>query len=75
VAETIVKALPALDFEAARQRLSPVVSHTPLMWNQNLSRRYQANIFLKREDLQVVRSYKIRGAFNLMSSLPAKTLQ
>lgn len=75
MAETIAKAIPTLDFEAARKRLSPVVSHTPLMWNQNLSRRYQANIFLKREDLQVVRSYKIRGAFNLMSSLPAKELQ
>ncbi|MBX5439155.1 MAG: threonine ammonia-lyase IlvA [Thermoflavifilum sp.] len=68
-------ALPVLDFEAARKRLSPVVSHTPLMYNQNLSRRYQANIFLKREDLQVVRSYKIRGAFNMMSALPQATLQ
>lgn len=69
------QALPVLDFEAARKRLSTVVSHTPLMLNQNLSRRYQANIFLKREDLQVVRSYKIRGAFNMMSAWPHDVLQ
>jgi threonine dehydratase len=51
------------------------VYRTPLILNQNLSKRYQANIYLKREDLQVVRSYKIRGAYNLMSSLPKEQLQ
>jgi threonine dehydratase len=43
--------------------------------NLNLSRKYQANIYLKREDLQVVRSYKIRGAYNKMSSLSPEQLQ
>lgn len=39
---------------------------TPLQFNAHLSRRYGARIFLKREDLTPVRSYKLRGAFNFM---------
>src|SRR6202008_1894760 len=38
-------------------------------------KRYNAKIYLKREDLQVVRSYKLRGAYNMMSSLPKEQLQ
>ena len=49
-----------------------VVIHTPLMENVNLSRKMGARILLKREDLQVVRSYKIRGAYNKISSLSDK---
>ena len=64
-----------LDFKAAAQRLKNVVTKTPLQLNQNLSRKYQCNIYLKREDLQVVRSYKIRGAYNLMKSLSDEQLQ
>ncbi|PTX58055.1 L-threonine ammonia-lyase [Litoreibacter ponti] len=44
---------------------------TPLQLNDFLSERYGARIFLKREDLSPVRSYKIRGAFNAMSKLRA----
>ena len=62
--------IPMLDFKEAAKRLKNVVYRTPLMLNHNLSKKYKANIYLKREDLQVVRSYKIRGAFNMMSSLP-----
>ncbi|OSZ80481.1 threonine dehydratase [Chitinophagaceae bacterium IBVUCB2] len=58
-----------LDFAAAYQRLKKVVNRTPLTFNHNLSKKYQCNIFLKREDLQIVRSYKLRGAYNMMSSL------
>ena len=58
-----------IDFEAAMNRLVKVVIKTPLQFNSNLSRKYRANIFLKREDLQIVRSYKLRGAYNMMSSL------
>jgi threonine dehydratase len=53
----------------AANRLRGVAAHTPLQENLNLSERYGANVFLKREDLQVVRSYKIRGAYNKMASL------
>ncbi len=64
-----------LDFEAAAKRLLNVVNRTPLTYNRALSRRYNCNVYLKREDLQIVRSYKLRGAYNMMSSLPAEQLQ
>jgi threonine dehydratase len=64
-----------LDVRGASERLKKIVIRTPLILNQNLSRRYQCNIYLKREDLQVVRSYKIRGAYNMMCSLPEELLQ
>lgn len=59
-------------FQAA-ERLRKVALHTPLQTNLNLSERYGANILLKREDLQIVRSYKIRGAYNKMAQMPPET--
>lgn len=53
----------------AAKRLEGVVKKTPLQFNKRLSKLFEANIYIKREDLQEVRSYKIRGAYNLMSSL------
>ena len=53
----------------ARERLRKIVSQTPLSLNLNLSDGFQAQVLLKREDLQMVRSYKIRGAYNKISSL------
>jgi threonine dehydratase len=64
-----------LDVAGASERLKKIVIRTPLVLNHNLSRRYQCNVYLKREDLQVVRSYKIRGAYNMMSSLPKEILE
>jgi threonine dehydratase len=64
-----------LDFTAAAERLKKVVNRTPLQLNVNLSKKYQCNVYLKREDLQVVRSYKLRGAYNMMSSLSPEQLQ
>ena len=61
-------------FQEAAARLKGIVNRTPLQFNHNLSRKYACNIFLKREDLQVVRSYKLRGAYNMMSSLPKELL-
>lgn len=55
--------------EQAQKQLTGVISTTPLTVNVNLSDEFQANVLLKREDLQVVRSYKIRGAYNKISSL------
>ncbi len=66
---------PLLDFAAAAERLKPVVIKTPLALSHSLSKRYGCQVYLKREDLQVVRSYKLRGAYNMMSSLPASQLQ
>jgi threonine dehydratase len=65
----------SLQFGEAALRLKAVVKKTPLQFNLNLSNRYKCNVYLKREDLQIVRSYKIRGAFNMMSTLPTDTLQ
>jgi threonine dehydratase len=65
----------ALDFNAAALRLRKVVTKTPLQRNAHLSKKYECNIYLKREDLQVVRSYKLRGAYNMMSSLPKEQLE
>jgi threonine dehydratase len=53
----------------AKNQLNGVVQNTPLTENMNLSDEFSATVLLKREDLQVVRSYKIRGAYNKMSSL------
>ena len=64
-----------LDFEAAAVRLKNIINRTPLSYNAHLSKKYDCTIFLKREDLQVVRSYKLRGAFNMMSTLPPLQLQ
>ena len=60
--------LPIENIISAAQRLKGIAYHTPLMHNMNLSEQYQANVLLKREDLQVVRSYKIRGAYNKIAS-------
>ena len=59
--------------EAASVRLSGVVSRTPLERNARLSARIDASVWLKREDLQVVRSYKVRGAYNLIAQLDERT--
>ena len=64
-----------LDVTGAAERLKKIVVRTPLILNQNLSRRYNCNVYLKREDLQVVRSYKIRGAYNMMSTLSEEVLR
>lgn len=59
----------SIDFTAAANRLREVVVKTPLTYNHSLSRKYDCDVYLKREDLQIVRSYKLRGAYNMMSSL------
>lgn len=61
-----------LDFTAAAERIADTVKHTALEYNEGLSLKYKAKIYLKREDLQVVRSYKLRGAYNMISTLSAE---
>jgi len=56
----------------AHMHLKDVISHTPLQYNRVLSERYQAQVYLKREDLQMVRSFKIRGAYHLIKSLSSQ---
>lgn len=63
------------DILIAYQHLKDVVSHTPLQKNERLSEKYECNVYLKREDLQHVRSFKLRGAYYLMQSLSDKQLE
>lgn len=62
------------DVRAAAERLAPVGVVTPLQRSDRLSDRFGADVYLKREDLQAVRSYKIRGAYNFIASLGSEAL-
>ncbi|MFE8424923.1 threonine ammonia-lyase IlvA [Tenacibaculum mesophilum] len=70
--ETYFPKLSAI--QQAATTLQEVVAVTPLQENFNLSQQFNATILLKREDLQQVRSYKIRGAYNKISSLTEEEL-
>ncbi|MBB4854642.1 threonine dehydratase [Mycobacteroides chelonae] len=59
----------AADIDAAAKRIDEVVHPTPVQHADRLSALTGANVYLKREDLQSVRSYKLRGAFNLLMQL------
>ena len=66
--------LTAADIDAAAERIAGVVAPTPLQYSDRLSALTGANVYLKREDLQSVRSYKLRGAYNLLVQLSASEL-
>jgi len=57
------------DIEKAKNRLQDVIQHTPLAFAPVLSKELDANIYLKKENLQITGSFKIRGAFNKISTL------
>jgi threonine dehydratase len=61
--------LSAADVDSAAIRIASVVTPTPLQFSDRLSAMTGANVYLKREDLQTVRSYKLRGAYNLLVQL------
>ncbi|MBC1572009.1 threonine ammonia-lyase [Listeria sp. FSL L7-1426] len=63
------------DVEKAYDVLKSVVKHTPLEYDFYLSEKYHCNVYLKREDLQRVRSFKLRGAFYAISRLSAEQLE
>lgn len=68
--QTAFKTLSALlNPVAAAERLKEVIKRTPLIYNARLSEKYDCSVYLKREDLQVVRSYKLRGAYNMIVQL------
>jgi len=68
------KWLQVEDILIAYQHLKDIVTHTPLQKNERLSEKYECNIYLKREDLQVVRSFKLRGAYYSIKMLPQEKL-
>lgn len=63
------------DIEKASETLSEILEPTMLQKNANLSETYGCDVFLKREDLQMVRSYKIRGAYNKIRTLSPGVLK
>jgi threonine dehydratase len=67
-----VLGLSAAAVAAAADRLRPVVHPTSLMRSERLSEELDTSVWLKREDLQIGRSYKVRGAYNLISSMSAE---
>ena len=70
------KYIPSVEaIEKASCVLEEILDPTPFQRNQNLSDLYDAEVYLKREDLQMVRSYKIRGAYNMIRSLSAESLK
>lgn len=66
--------LSAADIDSAAKRIAPVITPTPLQLSDRLSAITGATVYLKREDLQVVRSYKLRGAYNLLVQLTDEDL-
>ena len=63
------------DVRTAYQLLKNAVTHTPLQYDRYLSEKYQANVLFKREDLQKVRSFKLRGAYYSIKKLSTAQLQ
>ena len=64
-----VSPVSGADIDGAARRIAPVVTPTPLQLSDRLSAITSAAVYLKREDLQTVRSYKLRGAYNLLVQL------
>src|SRR5690625_975901 len=70
-----IKAMTKIHIEDiihASRELKQITETTPLQKSELLSSLYDCNVWLKREDLQVVRSFKIRGAYHAMLGLPAE---
>ncbi|MFP7298000.1 threonine ammonia-lyase IlvA [Neobacillus niacini] len=69
------KAFQVEDIIIASHTIKDVISPTPLQYNHLLSERYGCHIYLKREDMQSVRSFKIRGAYNRIKKLTDEELE
>ena len=61
--------ITAADIDEAAARIADFAARTPLEYSDRLSTVTGAQVYLKREDLQSVRSYKLRGAYNLLQQL------
>jgi len=62
------------DILVAHNHMKDIVNKTPLQRDSVLSEKYECDVYVKREDLQVIRSFKIRGAYNLIQSLSKEQL-
>ena len=72
MAKSEKKTVQVEDILIANQLLKDVVNHTPLQLNKRLSETYGCNVYLKREDLQYVRSFKLRGAYYKIKRIEAE---
>ncbi|CAH2716046.1 L-threonine dehydratase biosynthetic IlvA [Neobacillus rhizosphaerae] len=63
------------DIIIASHTIKDVISPTPLQYNHLLSERYGCHVYLKREDMQSVRSFKIRGAYNRIKKLSSEEIE
>lgn len=66
---TVTTSVSTRDIDEAFLRLKDIVKETPLQLDHYLSQKYDCKVYLKREDLQWVRSFKLRGAYNAISVL------
>lgn len=64
---TVKTTVSTKDIDEAFLRLKDIVKETPLQLDHYLSQKYDCKVYLKREDLQWVRSFKLRGAYNAIS--------
>ncbi len=62
------------DILMAHNCMKDIVIKTPLQRDTVLSEKYDCDVYVKREDLQLIRSFKIRGAYNLIQSLPKEKI-
>ena len=75
VAKLKIESMNVRRIDDASDRIKDIIHATPLQLNTGLSDKFNCNIYLKREDLQIVRSFKIRGAYNKMATLSAEQLK
>jgi len=65
-----LRGFPTLvDIKKAAHRLEPIIKRTPTEFSVRLSEECKRHVFLKREDLQLIRSFKLRGALNKLLGL------
>ncbi len=57
------------DIQEAKTRLDGIVRTTPMAYAPILSKKFDSNIYLKKENLQLTGSFKLRGAFNKIATL------
>jgi threonine dehydratase len=69
LSQPVTSPLTAADIDEAAARIADIVVRSPLHLSERLSEVTGATVYLKREDLQAVRSYKLRGAYNLLTQL------
>ncbi|MBD7908346.1 threonine ammonia-lyase IlvA [Sporosarcina sp. Sa3CUA8] len=75
IQEVEKKKLGIEDILIANQVLKDIVAHTPLQKNERLSEQYGCTVYIKREDLQHVRSFKLRGAYYKIKRIESEALE